>query len=98
VGSACVSLDLGAGLRVSKSILITPTSSIFINPPTPKQDDGVKSTTGHKFVTDRVARTRPRTPGEEVGQTLVLVGPSTPFVDVVDKIVQHRIHRCGLFV
>ncbi|GBF97643.1 hypothetical protein Rsub_10519 [Raphidocelis subcapitata] len=56
-------------------------------------DDGVKSTPGHKFVTDRVARTRPRTPGEEVGQTLVLVKPSTSFAEVVEKIVTHRIHR-----
>ena len=44
-------------------------------------------------MTDRVARTRPRTPGEEVGQALVLVAPSTPFADVVDRIVHHRIHR-----
>jgi hypothetical protein len=28
-----------------------------------------------RFLTDRVARTRPRTPGEEVGQALVLVKP-----------------------
>ncbi|KAI8472445.1 MAG: hypothetical protein J3K34DRAFT_467412 [Monoraphidium minutum] len=56
-------------------------------------DDGVKATPGHRFVTDRVARTRPRTPGEEVGQALVLVRPDTPFSDVVDRIVAHRIHR-----
>lgn len=36
------------------------------------QEDEVIHTAGHKFVTDRVARTRPRTPGEEVGQSLVL--------------------------
>ncbi|GBF94964.1 hypothetical protein Rsub_07465 [Raphidocelis subcapitata] len=56
-------------------------------------DDGVRSTPGHRFVTDRVARTRPRTPGEEVGQSLVLVGPNATFADVVERIVSHRIHR-----
>jgi hypothetical protein len=29
-----------------------------------------------RFITDRVARARPRTPGEEVGQSLVLLGPN----------------------
>ena len=56
------------------------------NRPPPGQDDGVKSTPGHRFVTDRVARTRPRTPGEEVGQALVLVGPDATFADVVERI------------
>lgn len=55
----------------------------------------MRSTPGHRFVTDRVARTRPRTPGEEVGQSLVLVRPDTIFADVIDRIVQHRIHRWG---
>jgi hypothetical protein len=62
-------------------------------PSPPKQDDGVKSTPGHRFVTDRIARARPRTPGEEVGQSLVLVGPNATFADVVERIVAHRIHR-----
>lgn len=29
-----------------------------------------------RFITDRVARARPRTPGEEVGQALVLLRPT----------------------
>eukprot|EP00878_Enallax_costatus_P010411 GHUV01010866.1.p1 GENE.GHUV01010866.1~~GHUV01010866.1.p1 ORF type:complete len:449 (+),score=124.72 GHUV01010866.1:208-1554(+) len=48
---------------------------------------------GHKFITDRVSRARPRTPGEEVGQALVLVKPNAPFTEILDKIVNHRIHR-----
>jgi hypothetical protein len=28
-----------------------------------------------RFITDRIARSRPRTPGEEVGQNLILVTP-----------------------
>eukprot|EP00882_Tetradesmus_deserticola_P002977 GHRQ01003161.1.p1 GENE.GHRQ01003161.1~~GHRQ01003161.1.p1 ORF type:complete len:423 (+),score=182.98 GHRQ01003161.1:682-1950(+) len=48
---------------------------------------------GHKFITDRIARARPRTPGEEVGQNLILVTPQATMVDIVDKIVRHRIHR-----
>jgi hypothetical protein len=85
-------------LRPSCSPLTSPYAppSDHVPPlPPPPTDDGVKSTPGHRFVTDRVARTRPRTPGEEVGQSLVLVTPSTPFADVIERIVQHRIHRRG---
>ncbi|KAF6250582.1 hypothetical protein COO60DRAFT_796807 [Scenedesmus sp. NREL 46B-D3] len=48
---------------------------------------------GHKFITDRIARARPRTPGEEVGQNLILVTPQATMVEILDKIVSHRIHR-----
>jgi CBS domain-containing protein len=44
-------------------------------------------------VTDRVARTRPRTPGEEVGQTLVVAPPAATFLQVLELIVCHRVHR-----
>jgi hypothetical protein len=37
----------------------------------------------HRFITDRVARARPRTPGEEVGQNLVLVTPQVSRADLV---------------
>eukprot|EP00877_Chromochloris_zofingiensis_P010625 jgi/Chrzof1/5816/Cz16g16260.t1 len=57
------------------------------------QEDEVIHTAGHKFVTDRVARTRPRTPGEEVGQSLVLAHKDMTFKDVTERIVSHRIHR-----
>ncbi|KAF8058362.1 cysG [Scenedesmus sp. PABB004] len=53
----------------------------------------VVASKGHKFITDRIARARPRTPGEEVGQALVLVTPQTPLLEVIDKIVSNRIHR-----
>jgi hypothetical protein len=33
-----------------------------------------------RFVTDRIARARPRTPGEEVGQNLILVTPQVRFM------------------
>ncbi|WIA41945.1 hypothetical protein OEZ86_009253 [Tetradesmus obliquus] len=48
---------------------------------------------GHKFITDRIARARPRTPGEEVGQNLILVTPQATMIEILDKIVSHRIHR-----
>ena len=53
------------------------------------------ATPGHKFATDRVARARPRTPGEEVGQSLVLAGPGATFAEVAERIAAHRIHRCA---
>jgi hypothetical protein len=46
-----------------------------------------------RFITDRIARARPRTPGEEVGQNLILVTPQATMIEVLDKIVSHRIHR-----
>eukprot|EP00879_Flechtneria_rotunda_P008511 GHRR01008917.1.p1 GENE.GHRR01008917.1~~GHRR01008917.1.p1 ORF type:complete len:366 (+),score=88.67 GHRR01008917.1:967-2064(+) len=57
------------------------------------QEHEVTDSKGHRFVTDRVARTRPRTPGEEVGQSLVLVKPAAPLTEILGKIVNHRIHR-----
>lgn len=51
------------------------------------------ASSGHKFVTDRVARRRPRTPGEDVGQELVLCRRGSTLGEVINMLVKHRIHR-----
>lgn len=56
-------------------------------------EEGVEGTAGHKFVCDRVSRQRPRTPGEEVGQALVLGRKTTTLAQVIEMLVKHRIHR-----
>lgn len=50
-------------------------------------DDEVQLSAAHRFVADRSARGRPRTPGEEVGQTLLLCRPSSTFAEVLEVLV-----------
>uniref|UniRef100_A0A7S0X0C9 CBS domain-containing protein n=1 Tax=Chlamydomonas leiostraca TaxID=1034604 RepID=A0A7S0X0C9_9CHLO len=57
------------------------------------EEEGIAGRAGHKFVVDRVARQRPRTPGEEVGQELVLARPGQTLVSVMELLVARRIHR-----
>lgn len=57
------------------------------------QDEGVVGSVGHRFVTDRVARARPRTPGEEVGQKMLLCTPDWTLLQVMESLVGNRIHR-----
>ncbi len=45
-------------------------------------EEGVVGSAGHRFVQDRVSRQRPRTPGDEVGQALVLGKKTTTLSEV----------------
>ncbi|GFR45013.1 hypothetical protein Agub_g6323 [Astrephomene gubernaculifera] len=55
---------------------------------------GVFGSPAHQFITDRSRRTtRPHSPGQEVGQRLIVATAATTFAEVVDMIVRHRIHR-----
>ncbi|GFH24882.1 uncharacterized protein HaLaN_22753 [Haematococcus lacustris] len=56
-------------------------------------EEGVEGTAGHRFVQNRMARQRPRTPGEEVGQKLVLAKATTTLSEVMDLLVRYGIHR-----
>lgn len=56
-------------------------------------DEEVVGSAGHRFVTDRVSRARPRTPGEEVGQRMILCTPDWTLLQVMEALVNNRIHR-----
>lgn len=45
-------------------------------------EEGVEGTAGHRFVMDHISRQRPRTPGAEVGQSLVLATRSSTLTEV----------------
>ncbi|EFJ40899.1 hypothetical protein VOLCADRAFT_107937 [Volvox carteri f. nagariensis] len=56
-------------------------------------EEGLLGSPAHDFVRERVRRVRPHSPGEEVGQRLVVATRDNTFAEVVGLLVRHRIHR-----
>lgn len=57
------------------------------------ESDALERTASYRFASERDSRRRESHPGSEVGQMLITCRPDSTFVEVLDKLVEHRLHR-----